>query len=55
MLERETAEALDDDISDPLKYRHTHAETIAKAAIRDWKIAPKALPSIVVLPSARSS
>ena len=36
---------------DPLKYWHTHAETIGKAAISGWKIDPKALPSLIVLPS----
>ena len=51
MLERETSEALDGDISDSIQYWHAHAETMAKAAVKGWEIAPKALPSLVVLPS----
>ena len=51
MLERDTAEALDGDISDSIQYWHTHAETICKAAVTGWEIDPKALPSLVVLPS----
>ena len=34
---------------DPLKYWHTHSETIAKATISGWGIDPKALPTLVVI------